>query len=83
MTPYPSVVTAAFHIPLWPLLSPSTRIARMSKRSETYSIAKPVKPQVHGTRVYNVQHVSVRELKNTQEKSPHIENRVRENLKIL
>lgn len=80
--PYSSVVLAAFHIPLWPFLSPSARIARMSKRSETYSIAKPAKPQVHGAGVYDVWHVSVKELKKA-EKKPHTENWVRENWKMM
>jgi len=47
--PHSSVIPAAFHVPRWPFLSPSARVARMSKRSETYRVAKPAKSQVRGT----------------------------------
>lgn len=62
LIPYSTMVPAAFRIPLWPFLSPSSGISSMSKRSETYSIAKPAKSQAHGTGLDNVWHVPKEEL---------------------
>lgn len=57
LNPYSSVDPAAFHIPLWPSLSPTAENTKMSKRSETCSAAMSAKPQMQGTGLYDVWHV--------------------------